>query len=58
MARSPLQPLLVVAAREPELASSGAAPAVALRFSPAAGGPDAEQLAGAAEVRSSLQVDI
>jgi hypothetical protein len=58
MARSPLQPLLVVAAREPGLVRSGAAPAVALRFTPAAGGPDADQLAGAAEVGPSSQVDV
>lgn len=50
MARAPLQPLLLVATREPGLVASGAAPEVALRFSPAAGGPDAEQLAGAVQV--------
>jgi hypothetical protein len=56
MARSPLQPLLMVAAREAGLVAGGAAPPVDLRFSPAAGGPDAEQLAGAREVGSNARV--
>jgi len=50
MARAPLQPLLVVAQRDPQLVAAGSAPPVELKFSAAAGRPDTEQLADAVQV--------